>query len=229
VSPPRDVGTVAAVGVVESGSSVVLVTLAAGGELLDRRRVDLTVRGLPTHPHHHEGSWAVGRYLDTPGARPSSLTAAIALVERVQRAAARGASESLAALAAAVPIPIASIAIRVCQPLPPTIEERIRDNRAQTMADSVMYREAVAAAAAARGWSVHWYDRERVFRAAAAVLGRDDVDAFLRAIGRSIGPPWQATHKLAAAAALAAIGRPPRRRRAARVKLPPLPPAAAPR
>ena len=35
-----------------------------------------------------------------------------------------------------------------------------------------------------------------------------DVDAFVYAMGRSIGPPWQAKHKLAAAAALAATGRP---------------------
>jgi hypothetical protein len=71
-----------------------------------------------------------------------------------------------------------------------------------------MYREAVATAALARGWSVHWYDRERVFRDAAAALGRDDVSAFLHAMGRSIGPPWQAKHKLAAAAALAATRQP---------------------
>jgi hypothetical protein len=53
---------------------------------------------------------------------------------------------------------------------------------------------------------VRWYDRERVFRDAAAVIGREDIDAFLQAMGRSIGPPWQAKHKLAAAAALAAQG-----------------------
>jgi hypothetical protein len=108
-------------------------------------------------------------------------------------------------------VPIASIAIRACPKLPPTIEERIADNRAQTFADSVMYREALATAAEARGWSVHWYDRERVFRDAATVLGREDIDAFLSAMGRSIGPPWQAKHKLAAAAALAAPGHPARR------------------
>ncbi|WP_437813680.1 hypothetical protein [Sorangium sp. So ce1078] len=130
----------------------------------------------------------------------------MALVERVRASAARGARESLEALAAAVPVPIASIAIRACPALPPTIEERIADNRAQTVADSVMYREAIATAAEARGWFVHWYDRERVFRDAAAVLGRD-VDALLYAMGRAIGPPWQAKHKLAAAAALAATGR----------------------
>src|SRR3970282_1314350 len=182
------------------------VPAGPGGELLDRRRIDLT-RGLPTHPYHHEGAWAVGRYLSTPWARAISLADAVALIERLHASAARGAREGLEALAAAVPVPIASIAIRVCPKLPPTIEERIADNRAQTMADSVMYREALAAAAEARGWSVHWYDRERVFCDAAAALGREGVDALLDAMGRSIGPPWQAKHKLAAAAALASAER----------------------
>jgi hypothetical protein len=195
----------ASVGVAEHGNSAVLVTVAPGGELLERRRIDLTERDLPSHPHHHEGSWAVGRYLDTPGARVLPLSDVVALVERVRASAARGAREGLAALAEAVAMPIASIALRVCPELPPTTEQRIADHRAQTFADSVMYREALAAAAQARGWSVYWYDRERVFRDAARVLGCDDIDAFLLAMGRSLGPPWQAKHKLAAAAALMAM------------------------
>lgn len=194
----------ASVGVTEHGNSAVLVTVASDGELLDRRRIDLTDSDLPTHPHHHEGSWAVGRYQNSPWAREISLAEAIELVEHVRESAARGARESLKALAAAVPMPITSIAIRVCPELPPTTEERIADNRAQTVADSVMYREALATAAEARGWSVYWYDRERVFRDAAMVLGCEDINALLLAMGRSIGPPWQAKHKLAAAAALAA-------------------------
>jgi hypothetical protein len=193
----------AAVGVAEHGNSAVLVTVAIGGEFIDRRSVDLT-RGLPTHPYHHEGSWAVGRYLNSSWARPISLAEAVALVDRVREAAARGARESLEALAAEVPVPIATIAIRACPMLPTTTEERIADTRAANVADSVMYRESLAAAAEARGWFVHWYDRERVFDDAATALRGEDVDAFLRAMGRSIGPPWQAKHKLAAAAALAA-------------------------
>jgi hypothetical protein len=199
---------VATVGVGENGNSAVLVTVAPGGELLDRRSIDLTEPGLPTHPHHHEGSWAMGRYLNTPGARALSLAEAVALVERVRASAARGARDSLEALASSVPVPVVGIAIRACPELPPTIEERIADNRAQTFADSVMYREALATAAEARGWSVYWYDRERVFRDAATVLGCEDIDTFLNAMGRSIGPPWQARHKLAAAAAIASTGHP---------------------
>ena len=193
----------ATVGVAEHGNSAELVTIASDGELLDRRRIDLT-RGLPTHPYHHEGSWAVGRYINSSWARPISLTDAVALVARVREAAASGAREGLEALAAAVPVPIASVAIRLCPKLPPTTEERIADTRAANVADSVMYRQALASAAEARGWSVHWYDRRRVLRDAAVALGATDIDAVLSAMGRAIGPPWQAKHQLAAAAALAA-------------------------
>ena len=196
----------AVVGVAEHGNSAVLVTVSSGRELLDRRRIDLT-RGLPTHPYHHEGSWAVGRYINSSWARTISLVDAVALVERVREAAAHGARDSLEALAAAVPVPIANIAIRVCPQLPPTTEERIRDNRSANVADSIMYREALATAAGARGWSVYWYDRERVFDDATAALGGKDIDALLQAMGRSIGPPWQAKHKLAVAAAIAAGAR----------------------
>jgi hypothetical protein len=201
----RGAGIVGVVGVAEHGNSAVLVTVAPNGELLDRRRVDLT-HGLPTHPYHHEGSWAVGRYLNSSWARTISLRDAVTLVERVRESAARGARESLEALAATVPASIASIAIRVCPELPPTTEERIADTRAANVADSVMYREALATAAEARGWSVHGYNVASVFRDASAALGGEDIDAFLRAMGRRVGPPWQAKHKLAAAAALALPG-----------------------
>ena len=195
----------ATIGAVEHGNSAVLVTVASNGAPLDRRKVDLT-EGLPTHPHHHEGSWAVGRYRNSAWAREVTLDEAIALVERVREAAKVGAERILDALAGAVDVPIVRIAIRVCPELPTTIEERIRDNRAQTVADTVMYREALARAAEAHGWSVCWYDRDDVRDCAAKVLGREDVDAVIQQMGRTFGPPWQAKHKLAAAAALAAMG-----------------------
>ena len=194
--------TEACVGVAEHGNSAVLVTIAPGGELLDRRRIDLT-RGLPTHPYHHEGSWAVGRYLDSPWARPISLVDAVALVERVREAAAHGARDGLDVLAKAVSVEITRISIRMCPKLPPTTEQIIADTRAASMADSIMYREALATAGLALGWSLHWYDRDRVFGDAARAVAGTDIDAMLRAMGKSVGPPWQAVHKLAAAAAIA--------------------------
>jgi hypothetical protein len=194
------------VGVTEHGNSAELVTIASGGELLDRRRIDLTDGDLPTHPYHHEGAWAVGRYRNASWSRDISLPEAIELIERVQESAARGAQDSLEALAESLPVPVEGIAIRVCPVLPETIEERIVDNRANTVADSVMYREALAVAAEERGWTVYWYEKKRVFEDAKLVLGCDDINTQLLAMGRSAGPPWQARHKLAAAAAIAAAG-----------------------
>ena len=59
---------------------------------------------------------------------------------------------------------------RKCQPLPSTIAERIKDYRAQNVADWAMYRKALASAAEARGWPVHWYDATKVLDAASKAL-----------------------------------------------------------
>lgn len=199
----------AIVGVAEHGNSAELVTLAGvDGTLLDRRRIDLT-RDLPTHPYHHEGAWALGRYRDSAWSRDVTLPEAIALVEQVQAAAAAGALAGLEVLAAELAVPVGRMAIRYCPPLPDGIEARMRDNRAQTMADSIMYRQALAGAAEALGWAVVWYDPKQVAETAAVALARrketgQDLSALLKAMGKAVGPPWQARHKLAATAALAA-------------------------
>ena len=196
----------AIVGVAEHGNSAELVTVAIeSGEatLLDRRRVDLT-ENLPTHPYHHEGAWALGRYRDSQWSRDVTLEEAIALVEQVTAAAAAGAASRFAELASELPMPIGGVAIRVCADLPDGIEARMRDIRAQTMADSIMYRQALADAAIENGWAVSWYEKDQVFEAAAAVMGCEDIAPLLKSMGKTAGPPWQARHKLAAAAALAA-------------------------
>lgn len=143
----------ARVGVAEHGNEAVLVTVSAAGDLLDRRCVALTT-GLPTHPHHHEGSWAVGRYRDSPWARDVTLAEAVSLVAQVRAAALVGARDALVALAEHVPAPIVSVSLRFCPPLPSTAEARIADARAQTVADGVMNRQAMATAAEGRGWAV---------------------------------------------------------------------------
>lgn len=195
----------AVVGVAEHVNTAVLVTVA-GGELVDKRLVTLTAPGVPTHPHHHEGSWAVGRYLGTKGAKAVTLDEALALVRRVRAEAERGARRAFEAVEQAVETPIVAVALRAWPPLPDSIEARIADPRAQTFADSVMYREALRSAALAKGWAVHWYSRESVFEEAAAAVGDADLEQVLAAMGRVSGAPWRAAHKLAAASALAATG-----------------------
>ena len=176
------------VGVSDHGGWAVLVTLALDGTLLDRRRVDLVDESLPKLPHHSEG-------------QRLPLDEAVELVERVRMSAERHVVLALDAVTIAVP-QILGVALRRCQPLPPTIAERIKDYRAQNVADWVMYRKALASAAEARGWPVHWYDTKKVLGAASQALHIENLDAHFLRVRRTLGPPWNNDHKLAMAAAI---------------------------
>jgi hypothetical protein len=176
------------IGVSDHGGWAVLVTVARDGTLLDRRRVDLVDEDLPKLPHHSEGQ---GLPLDE----------AVELVERVRMSAERHAVVALDAVSIAVP-QILGVALRECQPLPPTIAERIKNYRAQNVADWVMYRKALASAAEARGWPVHWYDAKKVFDEACKTLRIKDLDAHFLQMRKSLGPLWDNDHKLAMAAAV---------------------------
>ena len=179
------------IGVSDHGGWAVLVTVTGDGTLRDRRRVELVDGDLPKIPHHSEGQ-----------ALP--LKEAVALVERVRVSAERHAKLVLEAVAATVPARILGVALRQCPELPPTIAERITDYRAQNVADWVMYRKALAAAAEARGWAVHWYDAKKVFDRASEALRIEDLDAHFVHLRKSIGPPWGKDHKMAMAAAIVA-------------------------
>ena len=76
------------------------------------------------------------------------------------------ATTSFAVLSGAAPAMFerfAGIALRTCPPLPATVAERLSDYRARNVADWVMYRKALAGAAAARS-------PERVLRTSIRVL-----------------------------------------------------------
>lgn len=178
------------IGVSDHGGWAVLVTVARDGTLLDRRRVELVDDDLPAIPHHHEAQ----------GLPPDQ---AVALVERVRASAERHAAIALDAVATAVR-PILGVALRKCPPLPATIIERIKDYRARNVADWVMYRTALAAAAAARGWPVHWYDTKTIFDEASRALRVESFDAYFLDLRNAMGPPWNQDHKLALAAAIVA-------------------------
>jgi hypothetical protein len=102
------------------------------------------------------------------------------------------------------PSPILGIALRECPQLPPTIAERLRNYRAQNVADWVMYRMALAGAAESRGWSVYWYKAKTVFDEACDALKIKNLDAHFVKAKNSLGPPWGQDQKLAMAAAIVA-------------------------
>jgi hypothetical protein len=177
------------VGVSDHGGWAVLLTVSPDGTPLDRRRVELVDDDLPALPQHHEGQML-------------PVDEAVALVERVRACAERHAERALDVVATAAG-PILGIALRECPELPPTIAERLKDYRARNVADWVMYRKALAAAAEMRGWPVHWYDSKKVFAAAAKALGVESFDGYFLEMREAMGPPWNADHKLALAAAIA--------------------------
>jgi hypothetical protein len=178
------------IGVSDHGGWAVLVTVTSDGTLLDRRRVELVDDSLPAIPHHHEGQML-------------PVDEAVALVGRVRVSAERHAVLALDAVAAAVPL-IRGIALRTYPDLPPTIAERLKDYRARNVADWVMYRQALAGAAAARGWSVHFYDAKKVVDAASQALRVENFDAHFLQLRSAVGAPWNQDHKLAMAAAIVA-------------------------
>ena len=180
----------AVIGVSDHGGWAVLVTTAPDGTLLDRRRVELVDDALPGIPHHHE-------------AQLLPIEEGVALVERVRASAEKHAALALDAVAKATP-GIRGIALRSCPPLPPTIAERIKDYRSRNVADWVMYRTALAAAAEARGWPVYWYDTKTVVASAGNALHVTDFDAYFLKMRKTVGPPWNQDHKLAMAAAVVA-------------------------
>jgi hypothetical protein len=166
------------------------VTVGRDAALLDRRRVDLVDEDLPKIPHHSE-------------CQRLPIDEAVALVERVRASAEKHARLALDGVARAVPN-IAGVTLRKCPPLSPTIAECIQDYFGQNNADWVMYRQALAAAAEARGWPVYWFDAKKVFDEAARALGSTNLNAHFLQVRKAIGPPWNADHKLAMAAAIAA-------------------------
>ena len=176
------------IGVSDHGGWAVFVTVARDGTLLDRRRVELVGEGLPKLPHHSEG-------------QRLPLGEAVELVERVRVSAEKHAVLSLDAVTTAVPR-VLGVALRKCPELPPTIAERITDYRAQNNADWVMYRKALASAAEARGWPVHWYDAKSILETAREALQVEDLDEHFLKVRKAVGPPWNNDHKLAMAAAI---------------------------
>src|SRR5260370_14723810 len=168
------------IGVSDHGGWAVLVTVARDGALLDRRRVELVGEGLPKIPHHSEGQ---GLPIDE----------AVELVERVRVSAEKHAVLALDAVTMAAPR-ILGVALRKCPQLPPTIAERIKDYRAQNNADWVMYRKALASAAEARGWPVHWYDAKSVLRAARKALRVENLDPPFLQVRSAVRPPWTINH-----------------------------------
>jgi hypothetical protein len=140
-------------------------------------------KSLPSIPHHYER-------------QTLPIDEAFALVEKAPESADRRAILALDAVATALLVRIAGIALRECPLLLPTIAERITNYQAWDVADGVMYRDALAGVAEARGWNVHWYNAKAVFDAARDVLQVDDLATNFQQIPSSSDLPRPKTINL---------------------------------
>lgn len=179
------------VGISDHGGWAVLVTVGPEGKALDRRRVELVEEGLPKIPHHCE-------------AQGLPVEEGVALVERVRASAEKQSALALEELDRELGGGIGGVALRVCPELPATVAECIADYKASNTADWVMYRRALAGAAEARGWRVHWYEAKKVVKLAGEHLGVADAEEYFAGLRKEMGAPWTKDHQVAMAAAIVA-------------------------
>jgi hypothetical protein len=179
----------------------VVVTADDDHHVVDRRRIELVDDGLPPAPVHHEGG---AHELHRTGA-PLDDRGLAALVAEVRGSAARCAARALDELAADVGGPIASLSVRAWPEDLPTDVAALRRPPHESRADSAMYCQVLAEAAAERRWPVHRYDAKRVEAEAAEVLG-DRADEVLRGPRARLGPPWTVDHRTALAATVLVPG-----------------------
>ncbi len=190
------------VGIAHHLGWAVAVTADADHRVVDRRRIELVEPGLPEAPVHHVGGpWAMHRPSDQT--EPVTDEALAALMAEVRAAAERTTAASLDDLARAVGEPIMSISLRDWPADFPTDIATMRRPPYEAQADSVMYRQVLAEAAAERGWAVHRFQAKDVEAEAARVLGHR-ADEVLHGPRQSLGPPWAKDHRMALAATILA-------------------------
>jgi len=91
--------------------------------------------------------------------------------------------------------------------VPVTAAEAHKSYPVMCRADAMMYHDALCAAARRLSIPLELHDRgEEVVRAADRLgVSLEDLEHFLQAAGKSLGPPWHKEHRLAAAAAMGVL------------------------
>lgn len=158
---------------------MVVLTGPPDVRLLARTRADLVGGDLPAQAYHAAA--------DLP------LPEAEQLVRRWADEATASVRTSLAEVSGVVAVGIAAVVRQV-----PSLDVVLRSHPLLHMAEGQLSREVIAEAAAQLGLRVHYLDPK----------GRHDPAAVERtvALGRAAGPPWRKEHRMAALAALGALG-----------------------
>lgn len=201
-SPKRSSVPSVVVGVADHNGWAILVSAAASNGkpvVIDRRRVPLVDKGVPSQPYHHET-------LALPGAEAEQL---LRTVKRSIAARAALAFERLSSDLSPL-YRVSSIAIRhpPLPQLPATVAEVHRSYYTTCRADGMLYHLALCAEARRRHWKVQLHHRgEELAKAAEALQASpDEVERFVNGLRLELKPPWTAEHRNAFAAAIATPG-----------------------
>ena len=177
----------------------VAIAASADHTVVDRRRIELIEPGLPPAPIHHEG----GPHLLHRTRERLEDDALAELVADVRASVVRATTAALDELATELAEPIVSMSLRAW---PADFPEDIAVQRRvpfESRADSVMYRQVLAALARDRGWHVHLFHAKDVEVEAARILGAR-ADEVLHGPRATLGPPWSKDHRMALAATIVA-------------------------
>ena len=194
----RSDGRPVVVGVADHNGWAILVTAAAvHGEptVVDRRRVRLIEKGVPTQPYHHE-TLALG---DAESEQ---------LLRQVERSIAACTALAFDHLADDLRPRYRVAAITIRQPplprLPATVGEVHGSYHTLCRADGMLYHSAICTAARQRDWTLVLHRRgEELARAAEALqASTHDVERFMTDLRQTLKPPWTAEHRDAFAAAI---------------------------
>ena len=178
-----------------------VVCVAVRGQapaVIERRRVALIDRGLPTLPYHH----------DTTAMREDEANA---LIARVRRSIAARTSDELTRVVTELAPACAVVALAIREPpfaeLPETVAAVRKSYRLQCAADGMMYQLAICGAARQLGLDVQICRRGKETARAADQLGVTlrEIEEFVSRTGRPAGPPWTQEHRRAYAAGIAAL------------------------
>lgn len=192
----------AVVGVSAHSGWAILVTAAIEDgrpAVVDRRRVPLIDKAVPTQPHEH----------DTTALAPDEAESLLRTVTRSIAACTAAALDHLAT-DLAPRYRVSSLVIR--EPTLdhlPTITESRASSHVRNRADGMLYHTAFCKAATQRKWNVVLHRRgEEAARAAEALRASpEEVDRFLNDLKRTLRPPWSAEHRHAFAAAIGQLDR----------------------
>jgi histone H3/H4 len=174
-------------------------------EVIERRRVTLIERGLPTQPYEH----------DTRAMREDEAMDLVARVnESVSACTARALERVVSELAPTCTV----VGLAIRKPPFPSIPKSVAAVHASypllCSADGMMYQLAICRAAERLKLAVQLCKRGEETARAAEQLGvtPDDVENFVGRSGRPAGPPWTQEHRRAFAAGIAALAPHVRRR-----------------